>query len=87
VDAAAGKDFCADLFAVITNLAASTIKVNSSYWRYTVSCANYLIIFDNHSSDCFLQAYCHFLLDHANVKEVLIRARMEPTNSFGHFAL
>jgi hypothetical protein len=77
VDAAAGKDYCADLFAVITHLAASIITVNSSYWGSIVSCANYLIIFDDYSSYCFLQACCPLLQNHANVKEVLIIARAE----------
>jgi len=54
VDAAAGEDDCADLLAVIADLATSIVAVYRSDWSSIVSCADYFVVFDDNRPNCFL---------------------------------
>ena len=77
MDAAAGEDYRADLLAVVANLAPSIVAVYRPHWSSVVACADYLVVFDDYSPHCFLQAGCPFFQDHADVEEVFVIARTE----------
>jgi hypothetical protein len=77
VDAAAGEDDCADLLAVVADLAAPVVAVYCAYWSSIVAGADDLVVLYDDSSYCFLQAGCPFFQDHADVKKVLVIARTE----------
>lgn len=54
MDATAGEDDCANLLAVVADLASSIVAVDGSDWSSVVTCTDYLVVFDDYRPNCFL---------------------------------